>query len=167
MAEIALCASIIQVADIGLRLSLRLYAFGEVVASADRAILAVSKDISLASSVLQELGALFKDDAERIYSDNAVNTAKAVVRECSNVFEEIDALLPRRITQLNTGQIEKKSRARVMLERLRWPAIKGKIEFLNCNLDRLKSTLTLMLNVILFAQLVSHRYVKDTLIISG
>ena len=83
MAEIALCASIIQVADIGLRLGLRLYTFGEIVASADQSILAVSKDVSLASSVLQELASLFKSDAKPMYSDNAVKTANNVVSECS------------------------------------------------------------------------------------
>ena len=76
------------------------------------------------------------------------------------VFEEMDALLLRKISQLHTGQMEKRNRAKLMLERLRWPAIKGKTEFLNCNLDRLKSTLTLMLNVILLAQQVSQRYVE-------
>ena len=157
MAELALIASIVQVADVGLRLSLRLYTFGETVASADRSILTISKDVSLTSSVLQELGNVFDSDSGRIRSDNATRTAKEVVRECSNVFREMDDLLLKKAPHLKLGCRDKKARAERMLERLQWPAIKGKIELLNCNLEKMKSTLTLMLNVIIYAQLVSKK----------
>ena len=157
MAELALLASIVQVADVGLRLSLRLYTFGETVASADRSILAISKDVSFTSSVLKELGRVFEDDKERIHSDNATKTAEAVVQECSNVFQEMENLLLKRVPHLKPGCMDKKARAKAMLERLRWPVMNGKIELLNCNLDRLKTTLTLMLNVIIYAQQVSKR----------
>ena len=155
MAELALVASIIQVADKGLRLSLRLYAFGETVASADRSILTISKDVSLTSSVLQELRNVFDSYSGRICSDNATCTAKQTVQECSNVFQEMDDLLLKKAPRLKLGCTDKIARAERMLERLQWPAIKGKIELLNCNLEKMKSTLTLMLNVIIYAQLVS------------
>ena len=157
MAELALLASIVQVADVGLRLSLRLYTFGETVASADRSILAISKDVSFTSSVLRELGQVFENDTGRIHSDNATETAEAVVRECSDVFREMDTLLLKKVPNLKAESKDKKARAKTALERLRWPSIKGKIEILNCNLDRMKSTLTLMLNVIMYAQQVSNR----------
>ena len=158
MAEIALVASIVQVADVGLRLSLRLYTFGETVASADHSILTISKDVSLTSSVLKELGNVFDGDIGQIRSDNATRTAKEVVTECSKVFKEMDDLLLKKAPHLKVGCTDKKARAKTMLERLRWPAIKGKIELLNCNLDRMKSTLTLMLNVIIYAQQVAKKY---------
>ena len=163
MAELALIASIVQVADIGLRLSLRLYEFGETVASADRSIIIISKDVSLASSVLKELGSMFENDKRQIHSDNATKTAKAIVQECLLVFEEMDMLLVKKVPQLRIGCLDKITRAKLILERLRWPALKGKIELLNCNLDRLKSTLTLMLNVIIYAQQVSKRYVDQSM----
>lgn len=47
MAELALIASIVQIADIGLRLSSHLYFWGDTVASADRSIVAISKDVEL------------------------------------------------------------------------------------------------------------------------
>ena len=158
MAELAFIASIVQVADVGIRLSLRLYAFGETVASADRSISAISCDVSLTSSVLKELGHILQEDKARIYSNTAVKTAEAVVRECSRAFHEMDALLLKKVPQLQSTCMDKKSRATLMLERLRWPAIKGKIEFLRSNLDRMKSTLTLMLNVIIYAKQVSEKY---------
>ena len=157
MAELALLASIVQVADVGLRLSLRLYTFGVTVASADRSIIAISKDVSFTSSVLKELGRVFEEDKARMHSDNATKTAEAVVQECSDVFQEMDGLLLKKVPNLRPGFTDKKAIAKAMLERLRWPVIKGKIELLNCNLDRMKNTLTLMLNVIIYAQQVSKR----------
>ena len=157
MAELALIASIIQVADVGFRMSLRLYEFGETVASADRSILTISKDVSLTSSVLKELGRTFREDKGQIRSDNATETAKRVVQDCSDVFEEMEALLLAKTPHLKSGCTDKTARARLLLERLRWPKIKGKIELLNCSLDRMKSTLTLMLNVIIYAQQISQR----------
>jgi len=56
MAELGIIASVVQIADLGVRLSLRLYTFGETVASADKSIISIAKDVSLASSVLRELG---------------------------------------------------------------------------------------------------------------
>lgn len=157
MAELGIIASIIQIADVGLRLCLRLYTFGETVASADRSISAISNDVSLTSSVLKELGRTMGGEKGRIYSDNAVKTAETVVKECSKVFQEMESLLLNKVPQLHSAPTNRKSSAAILLERLHWPAIKGKIEFMRSNLDRMKSTLTLMLNVIIYAQQVSEK----------
>ena len=159
MAELAFIGSVIQVADVGIRLSLSLYAFRETVASADRSIITISKDVSLTASVLKELGQAFKEDKEGIHSNDAVKTAEGIVQECSSVFRTMDEMLVRRVPNLQFGVTDKISRAKLMLERVRWPTIKGKIELLNANLDRMKSTLILMLNVIIYArQALPERY---------
>ena len=155
MAEIALAASILQVADIGVRLGLRLSTFGEAVAKADRSILAISKDITLTSSVLQALSKVFQKDKQHIRSNNAVQTAETVVNECYAVFKEMEDMLLKEFPQLKTGVADKGFNAKAVLERFRWPTIRPKIELLNCNLDRMKSTLTLMLQVIKYARKVS------------
>ena len=159
MAELGIIASIVQIADIGLRLGLRLYTFGETVASADRSISAVSNDVSLTSSILKELGRTLEEDKAGICSSNAVKTAEAIVRECSKAFQEMDDLLLKKVPSLQAQAIpgEKKSRATVMLEKLRWSTIKSKVECLRSNLDRMKSTLTLMINVIIYAKKVSEQ----------
>ena len=160
MAEFALIASIIQVADVGFRLSLRLYSFGETVFSADRSISAVSSEVALTSSVLKELGHTLEGDKSRICSENAARTAKDAVRECSNVFQELDAVLLEKVPQLRSGRTNNtKLRATLLLERLRWPTIKRRIQLLRSSLDTMKSILTLMLNVIIYAKQVSERYV--------
>ena len=94
MAELAAVASIIQIADVGFRLSVKLFAFAETVASADKAIVITSKDVSLTSSVLKEVGeVLRKDQTFRTYSPEAIKTATAIVTECSEVFQEMERVL--------------------------------------------------------------------------
>ena len=88
MAEIALIASIVRIADTGYRLSLKLYTSGEAISSADRAVITISKDISLTSTVLEELGEILRrneDEKERICSENLVQTAGNTVKECLDV----------------------------------------------------------------------------------
>ena len=80
MAELGIIASVVQIADVGLRLSIKMYAFGETVASADTSVLSMSKDVSLTSSVLKELGQILGNDREsRLLSENAVQTANGIV----------------------------------------------------------------------------------------
>jgi len=60
MAELGIIASVVQIADTGLRLSIKLYTFGEIVSTADKSVISTSKDVSLTSSVLKELGSLLE-----------------------------------------------------------------------------------------------------------
>lgn len=147
MAEVGIVASIIQIADVGLRLSLKLYTFGEIVSTADKSVISISKDVSLTSSVLKELGRILDKDEGRskICSENAVQTADGIVRECLGVFGDMERILVRKIPHLGRSDGEKAKRAKVLLERLKWPYLQPKLELLRANLERLKSTLNLML----------------------
>ena len=162
MAELGIIASVVQIADVGLRLSIKLYTFGEIVASADRSVISISKDVSLTSGVLKELGQILDQDREtRTFSENAVETANGVVKECLEVFREMEDTLVKRLPNLGSGKEgngERVKRATVMLERLRWGYLQPKLQLLRSNLDRLKSTLLLMLNVITYARQVSEKY---------
>ena len=150
----------------GLRLSIKLYTFGEIVASADRSVISISKDVSLTSGVLKELGQILDKDKEtRTFSENAVQTADGVVKECLEVFQEMENILVKKMPSLAKGDGrhgksgERTKRAMVMLERLKWGYLQPKLQLLRSNLDRLKSTLLLMLNVITYARQVSGKYV--------
>ena len=165
MAELGIIAAVAQIADFGLRLSIKLYTFGEIVASADCSVISISKDVSLTSGVLKELGQILeKDRKSRTFSENAVQTADGVVKECLEVFQEMDNILVKKLPSLGAGRKEEKKgerpkRALVMLEKLKWGYLQPKLQLLRSNLDRLKSTLLLMLNVITYAKQVSEKYV--------
>ena len=162
MAELGVIASVIQIADTGLRLSIKLYTFGEVVANADRSVISISKDVSLTSSVLKELGQVLDADRKgdsRFLTQTAVKTADDVVKECLEVFEEMESIIVKKLPNLRAPGLEKASKASLLLERLKWPYLQPKLHLLQSNLDRLKSTILLMLNVITYARQVSSKLV--------
>ena len=167
MAELGIIASVIQIADTGLRLSIKLYTFGEIVASADKAVLTLSKDVSLTSSVLKELGHTLESDGKhdsKFLTQTAVRTANDVVKECLEVFEEMENIIVKKMPNLRTPGIQKSSKATVLLERLKWPYLQPKLQLLQSNLDRLKSTILLMLNVITYARQVATKSVALSLL---
>lgn len=162
MAEFGIIAAVTQIADVGLRLSIKLYTFGEIVASADRSVISISKDVSLASGVLKELGQILDKDREsRTLSENALQTTDGIVKECLEVFQEMETILVKKLPTLEgrgkEGRGERVKRATAMLERLKWGYLQPELQLLRSNLDRLKSTLLLMLNVITYAEQVSEK----------
>ncbi|KAF2256635.1 hypothetical protein BU26DRAFT_393052, partial [Trematosphaeria pertusa] len=149
MAEVGLIASVIQVAGAGLKLSQTLYQYADSVASADRRVKDIAKEVQLTSFVIEELGSLFKqDDTSALLSENARKTADETVRECSSVFKELDAALKK--TKKNT------------LGRLMLPFRESKIELLRSHIDKLKSTLQLLMQVLTHAhQVASQRLDRE------
>ena len=149
MAEIGLIASVVQIASTGLKLSITLYSFAETVSSADKSITHIAKDVSLTSAVLSELGSNLEQDKQSgVASENAITTAEEVVRECSEVFKDIEVTLEKGMKRANGGKF---GIGKLALERLRWPFLQPKMELLRSNLERLKSTLILMLHVLAYA----------------
>ena len=161
MAEIALIASIVQIADTGYRLSLKLYTTGEAISSADRAIITISKDISLTSTVLKELGQILgrdEDENERICSENLVQTAGDTVKDCLEVFEELDKIILKNMPNLSQGN--KGTRATMAMERLKWPFIQPRVQLLKGSLEMLRANISLMLNVLIYARHTLERLVS-------
>lgn len=105
----SIIASALQIADIGIRLSLRLYTFGETVASADKSIISISENVSLTSTVLKELGqTLDKDRTTRICSPNAMRTADNIVKQCQRIFQEMDHILVKKFARIKSAEKDKK-----------------------------------------------------------
>lgn len=145
MAEaIGLIASVIQVAGAGLKLSQSLYQYVDGVATADRRIKDIAKEIELTSFVIEELGSVFKqDETSNLISKNAVKTAEETMKECFTVFSDIDAAI-------------KKSKKNT-LGRLMLPFRDNKIELLRNHIDKLKSTLQLLMQVLTHAHQVASK----------
>lgn len=169
MAEIGLVASVVQIADTGIKLSITLYTFAETVLTADKSIREIASDVSLTCSVLEELGQnLKKDQKSRLCSENAVRTAEVIVKECAAIFNQINGTLETTLEKIKPRAGSEKGNGRngahggrklAVAERLKWPFLQPKMQLLRSNLDRLKSTLVLMLNVITYARKVSEEYV--------
>jgi len=153
MAEVGLIGTIIGIAGAGIKLSITLYTFSETVSTAHAEIKNVARDVSLTSAVLEELGAsLRQDDHAKLYSDSALRTAKDVVKECEVVFSDINVVMGKAMDSSSKRGLKKGKLALSALERLKWPFLQPKMEMLRSNLERLKSTLVLMLNVLTYAR---------------
>jgi hypothetical protein len=94
--------------------------------------------------VIEELGDVFKDDeTSTLMSGNAIKAAKETMSECSTVFAEIDATLMKS---------KKNTFGRLML-----PFRDNKIELLRNHIDKLKSTLQLLMQVLTHAHQVATK----------
>lgn len=157
MAEIGLIASIVGIAGVGVKLSITLFSFAETVNTADRQIKDIARDVSLTSSVLEELGKNLERDLQtKLCSDKAIETTKDVLRECSYVFTEIDLALNKSMKKISASATTPHSKGQKLrltgIGRLAWPFLQPKMDLLRSNLERLKSTLLLMLNVLTYAR---------------
>ena len=157
MAELAFIASIVQVVDVGIRVSGKLYTFGQTVASADESIAFISKDISHTCSILRLLGhSLQKDRGAQLYSQNDIGMAESIVKECLDIFHELESALPKKVQRIGPDGSSSKA-ASVALERIKWPFLKPKMMMLWKNLAKLKSSLLLMLTVFVYARHLVER----------
>lgn len=145
---LSVVASIVGIAGAGIQLSTTLYTYAETAFYADKSLQDIARDVSLTSSVLGQLGELLKQDKQaKLCSENALRTADEAVTGCKAVFAEIDTALQKSLKKSGDGK-----GAVSKLQRLKWPLVEPKMKLLQGNLDRLKSTLLLMLNVLAYAK---------------
>ena len=130
-----------------MKLSQTLYQYADTVASADRRIKDIAKEVELTSFVINELGNIFRhDESSTVLSKSAVKTANETVRECSTVFTELD-------TALKKSQKNK-------LGRFMLPFRESKISLLRDHIDKLKSTLQLLMQVLTHAHQMASQCVS-------
>lgn len=148
MDGLTVAATILQVAGVGLQTSAALYQYTKSVSSADEKLNSIALEIDITSSVLTQLGELLKlESASRAYRPEMFQTAAKAAAGCKHAFEEIDGAL-QKVSERSTAS---KTPLRVS-SRLMWPLRMPKIEDLRNNLDRLKSSLTMMLGVLSVAR---------------
>jgi hypothetical protein len=157
---LGIVASVISIADLGARLSVKLCTFSRKVKNADCSLAEISNDVALTCSVLRELGDnLKKDEQSHLYSNNAVTTAEGVIKECERVFTDLERALEGERAETGTTYFSIKK----LSGKLKYPFLEPQIEVMRSNLERLKSTLLLMLNVIIYAgQLRRYRTSHST-----
>ncbi|KAF3047264.1 hypothetical protein E8E11_003270 [Didymella keratinophila] len=137
MAELlGLVASVVQVAGAGIQLLKTLYDYVDGVATADRSIKDVAAEIKLRNILKHE-------ETASLVSKKAVKTTNDTITECSTLFAQIDATL-------------KKSKKNTF-GRLTLPFRDTKLEPLRSHVDKLKSTLQLLMQVFTYAYQVASR----------
>ncbi|THV93093.1 hypothetical protein D6D26_08303 [Aureobasidium pullulans] len=113
-------------------------------------IKAISTDIGLTVQVVQALDTTIQDDANReMMNDDAEKLAKEAVVQCQEIFTKIQSTLP----DIDPAGISKR-------DFVTWPFIEPKLELLRGNLEKVKATLHLLMNVIIFAAM-SKRHAEQ------
>lgn len=152
---VGLAASIAQIVSTGVQASVYLYNFAETVSSAGKALKEISSDISLTTSVLQQLKTVLESEKDHeTASKEAFSAAEALIQECSNTFEAIVTLIKKQFPDLGPGH-----RTRSKLNLLKWPIIQPKIEAMRSNLEKHKTKLILMTQVLTLAKMAVSQLV--------
>lgn len=77
---LGIAASIIQIADIGTKISVKLFSFYRQIKNADQAIQSLSSDVALTCALLRELGETLRtDDQSKLYSKEAFQGSRGVI----------------------------------------------------------------------------------------
>lgn len=140
---IGIATSVLQITDLGAKLSVKLFAFSRKIKNANKSIETISKDIAATGAVLQQLGnELTKNVSTRLCSNEAITTARGLVMDCQQIFKDIEKA---------TESKDHKKKAS-WLQRTKFPYLEMHIESLRCNLERLKISLMLMLNTLIFVE---------------
>ncbi|GIJ90048.1 hypothetical protein Asppvi_008997 [Aspergillus pseudoviridinutans] len=143
---LGVAASILQIADLGATVSVKLCTFYRQLKSADHAAQSLSSEVALTCSILRQLGENLKQDEQtRLYSAQAFETAQEVLRECEKVFKRISAAVDESRADATKNAIQRAAR------RFGFVLMERELDMLKGNLERLKSTMLLLLNVIMYA----------------
>ena len=146
---IGLAASIVQVVSTGLQASIYLYNFAETVSSAGKALKEISNDISSTTSVLEQLRSILETEKNQgTASKEALSAAESLIQECSNDFEAVVSLIKKQFPDLGP-----RCRKRTKLNYLKWPIIRPKIDIMRSNLEKHKTQLILMTQVLTLAKI--------------
>lgn len=162
MAEVlGTIAAALQVAELGGRLSVKLCTFAHKYKNANKALRSLSNDVALTCSVLRQLSdSLGQDDLVSLYSPDAFATAQDVLEECRKVFKDLES----EIEQQHPDPSSSKSRLEKATRKIWFLMNEPRLDAVAGNLERLKSTMLLMLNVVIYAGQL-RRY-RQTLLIT-
>lgn len=140
-------ASVIQIAELGGKLSVKLCTFCHRFKNANKSLRGLSKDIALTCNVLRQLGeSLEQDDLATLCSPEAFETAQEVLKECERVFQDLDHTIEQHYPDPSS-----KTRIERATKKIWFLINEPHLDAMAGNLERLKSTMLLMLNVIIYA----------------
>ena len=105
------------------------------------------------SAVLMQLESALKDDENvRVCKDGTLKTTEDIAVACSNVLAEIEGIIIRYFDKDFDKKYFDKKQKKSFFDPLKRYHFEKKINLLLANLDRLKSTLIVMLEVIKYAR---------------
>jgi hypothetical protein len=141
---------VIGVAGAGFRLSLILNAVGCEIASAGMEIHSISKGVTLFSLMLKQVGQALQA-SDSVHSSEALDTAQEITNECQMVFDEIQEMLDKVTTRRGDGTPSSPS----IQQKFRWCFKKGRVQYLLAQLESLKMSLLVILQILQLGRLMA------------
>ena len=142
-------ASVICVAGTGFRLSLLLNAVGCEIASAGMEIHSISKGVTLFSLMLKQVGQTLQASTS-VHSAEALETTQEITKDCQIVFDEIKEMLDRVTSRKGDGSLSPS-----IQQRFKWCFKKGRVQYLLGQLESLKMSLLVMLQILQLGKLMA------------
>ena len=139
----SIIASIIGVAGAGFRLSLILNAVGSEMSNAECDIHSIAKSISLFSLMLKQVGKTM-EEGKLIASQSAIETVTAIKDQSQVIFDEIKNMVNLAQGRDDQGNI----RSITIAQRAKWCFKKQKVQYLLGQLESLKLSLSIMLQIL-------------------
>ncbi|KAL8934679.1 MAG: hypothetical protein Q9211_005105 [Gyalolechia sp. 1 TL-2023] len=150
MADFSIVAAILGIAGAGFRLSLVLNAVGVEMATADVEIQNIARAISNYAFTLKQL-ALTLESAKSIATQTAVETAKQIADQSQLIFDDIKDMADLDQHKDEHGNL----RSIAINQRVKWCFKKQRLQYLLGQLESLKLSLSLMLQVLQFGSLLA------------
>ena len=149
-------ATVIGVASQGFRLSLLLNAVGCEIASTGMEVSSISKGVTMFALMLKQTGTMLQQ-ADSVHSREAVETAKQIADDCNRVFEEIEEMLDRSRTKKVDGTF-----GPTVPERFKQCFKRHRVTYLLGQLESLKLSLSVMLQILQLGKLMANTSKTDT-----
>lgn len=145
----SIVAAILRIAGAGFRLSLVLNAVGVEMATADVEIQNIARAISNYALTLKQL-ALTLESAKSIATQSAMETAKQIADQSQLIFNDIKEMADLDQHKDEHGHLQ----SIAINQRVKWCFKKQRLQYLLGQLESLKLSLSLMLQVLQFARLL-------------
>jgi len=153
---VGVIASVIGIAGAGFRLSLILNAVSCEVANAGLEVHSIAKQVTLFSLMLKQVGTVLQA-ADSVHSQEAVDAAKQIAEESTRVFEEINDMLDRVRMKRPDGTY-----APTIQQRFRWCFKKHRVTYLLAQLESLKLSLSVLLQILQLGKLMASTSKNDS-----
>jgi hypothetical protein len=122
---------------------------GSEVASAGQEIYSISKGVTLFSLMLKQVGQTLQAP-DSIHSNEAEQAARQITNECQQIFDEIEYMLDKVRTKRHDG-----SYMPTTIQKFRWCFKKHKVTYLLAQLESLKLSLSVMLQILQLGKLMA------------
>lgn len=138
------------VAGAGFRLSLLLNAVGVELATTDPEIQKIAKEISLCSLMLKQVG-LICEGPESIASQAALDTANEIASQSQTIINEVKEMAEMSQQRDANGHL----RSIIIAQRVKWCFKKQRVQYLLGQLEALKLSLAIMLQILQLGKIVA------------